>query len=369
MYRLIKIMTLLILMAGWMAPVWAAPGSLNTWVQTSTNIQPGSNGNAFSFSPNYAVDQTVFAATYTGVYKSTDGGFTWQPTGLTKASSSLAFSPDFSSDQVLLAGTGQGVWVTRDGGDHWADISANLPGAARGILVVRFSPNYLQDHTFFVGTRDDGLYKAADVNAPNWTASGMNATNSRINSLVFSPGYASDQVLFAGAYTGTAGGGIYKSSNNGDSWITIENWDPEPVHRNVTALAISPNYQNDQTLFVGLYAAGVYRSTDSGNNWNFLSGLGNQYIQSLTISPGYAVDGTVFAGEEGDGCYLTSDGGTSWRTFNTGFDGDKSILALAIPPNQTGQPFNLFAGMFGDRVWQLLYQNVLTKVYLPLVIR
>ncbi len=76
MYRLIKIMTLLILMAGWMAPVWAAPGSLNTWVQTSTNIQPGSNGNAFSFSPNYAVDQTVFAATYTGVYKSTfPGGF------------------------------------------------------------------------------------------------------------------------------------------------------------------------------------------------------------------------------------------------------------------------------------------------------
>ncbi len=54
MYRLIKIMTLLILMAGWMAPVWAAPGSLNTWVQTSTNIQPGSNGNAFSFSPNWS---------------------------------------------------------------------------------------------------------------------------------------------------------------------------------------------------------------------------------------------------------------------------------------------------------------------------
>jgi photosystem II stability/assembly factor-like uncharacterized protein len=374
MKKLVMVLLLGVLSIGLAIPLWGAPGSPNTWVHTPTNMTVGSVL-GFGFSPDYGVDQTVFAAT-SNVFKSTDGGLTWGPTTLNKASSSLAFSPNYASDHVLIAGTNQGVWKTISGGTNWTDLSATLPGLAKSILVVAFPPNYPSNPTVFAGTRDAGLYKTTDINTPNWTLAGsgssINTKKSRITSLAFSPNFAADQVVFAGAYTdqGTdpIKGGIYKSIDGGANWTPINNWNPEPVHRNVNALVISPNYINDHTVFAGLYSgAGVYKSTDGGETWVFLPGTQFLYIQSLAISPNYALDGTVFAGEEGGGCYLTTDGGNSWRAFNTGFNGDKSILSLAIPPTQTSQPFNVFAGMFGDRVWQMLYQNF--RLFLPMTIQ
>jgi hypothetical protein len=146
----------------------------------------------FGFSPNYAVDQTAFAAT-SNVFKSTDGGLTWESV-LNRASSSLAFSPNYASDHILIAGTNAGVWKTTTGGNNWVDISTNLPSGAKSILVVVFPPNYPNDPTVFAGTRDAGLYKATDINTPTWTLAGsgssINTKKSRIISLVFSPNFA-----------------------------------------------------------------------------------------------------------------------------------------------------------------------------------
>ena len=104
-----------------------------------------------------------------------------------------------------------------------------------------------------------------------------------------------------------------------------------------------------------------------GNSSVFPPEIKNLNIESLAISPNFAVDGTVFAGEDNLGCYLTTDGGNSWRTINNGFGVNKNILTLAIPPNQINQPFNVFAGVSGDMVWQMLYQDL--RILLPLVIR
>jgi photosystem II stability/assembly factor-like uncharacterized protein len=374
MKQLIKVVTLLSLWIGLAAPVVGSPDPVNTWVQTSTNMTSGADVGGFAFSPNYAVDHTVFAATYAGVFKSTDGGLTWWgcTSVLNQHFSSLAFSPNYASDHILIAGHSYGVRKTSDGGTTWPDINTDLPTESRNILVVAFSPDYANDQTFFAGTRDSGLFKAADINAPHWTPAGSlpYSLNSRITSLVFSPGYAADQVIFVGSGLGDIrpgyGGGIYKSNDKGVTWTAVSAWLPEPSHRTVLTLVISPNYQNDHTVFAGLFAAGVYKSTDGGNNWVLLPGTRNLTIQSLVISPNFAVDGTVFAGGS-SACYLTTDGGNSWRTLNAGFGGYKSILTLAIPPNQINQPFNVFAGMSGDRVWQMLYQDL--RIFLPLVIR
>src|SRR5665213_1201668 len=60
--------------------------------------------------------------------------------------------------------------------------------------------------------------------------------------------------LFAGT-----GGGMYRSSNNGTSWIAVNNG--LPANANVSAIVVSGS-----NLFAGT-SAGVFLSTDNGTSW------------------------------------------------------------------------------------------------------
>ena len=111
-----------------------------------------------------------------------------------------------------------------------------------------------------------------------------------------------------------------------------------PRGGSVTALALSPNYADDRTVFAGLRGQGVYRSLDGGSVWQS-SGLTDQAIVDLAISPNFAVDHTLFAAMgEGNGSYnvhRSTDGGATWQPpYVTPYgDGFKKISALRISPN------------------------------------
>ena len=96
-------------------------------------------------------------------------------------------------------------------------------------------------------------------------------------------------------------------------------------------------------------------------------------LLALAVSPSFAVDGTVFgSGTLCDGACLTVDGGKSWKLLNAGFPTqlNMNIRTLAIPPNQSSQPFNLFSGNASAitpfSVWQMLFQN--WRLFLPLTV-
>jgi photosystem II stability/assembly factor-like uncharacterized protein len=370
MKQTILVLTLLCLASGLASPVFGTP-NYNTWGQTSTNL-PTDDVNCIAFSPNYASDQTVFAAG-SNVFKSLDRGLTWGPTQLNKGSSSLSFS----SNNILMAATSSGIYVTLDGGAIWNPIHNNLP-ASGNTKVVAFSPNHAVDHTIFAGTSANGLYKATwdgiISHLPNWARVPNIPADGQVTRLVFSPNYAADHIVFAGVPVAVTGRGIYKSTDSGASWraITINNWNPQRT-LSIESLAISPNFPNDGTLFTSLHP-GVYRSTDGGESWNLLPGAENMLFLSLAVSPSFAVDGTVFgSGTLCDGACVTTDGGKSWRLLNAGFPTqlNMNIRTLAIPPNQSSQPFNLFSGnasaLTPYSVWQMLYQN--WRLFLPLILR
>ena len=121
MKKMFLVLALLCLALGLANPVFGSPALFNTWYPTSTNL-PGDDVNSIAFSPNYAINNTVFAAS-SNVFKSTDGGLTWGPTQLKKAANSLAFS----SDNVLMAATSSGVYATLDGGVIWNPIHTICP--------------------------------------------------------------------------------------------------------------------------------------------------------------------------------------------------------------------------------------------------
>ena len=87
---------------------------------------------------------------------------------------------------------------------------------------------------------------------------------------------------------------------------------------NVSAMALSPDYTTDLTLFVGTFG-GVFKSTDGGAYWSAVNaGLTNLYVHALALSPDYASDRTLFAGTYSDGVFKATDGGTSWSAMNAG---------------------------------------------------
>ena len=133
----------------------------------------GFNGNGYysfadvAISPDYHNDQTFFAARTSmlsiggSVYRTTDGGDTWEFVYGTDFVGSLAISPQFASDQTIIAGTNeQAARISKDGGDNWTKLgewpsSISDRGAA---LQVVLPPNYPDDGTVLPGAaRDSGV--------------------------------------------------------------------------------------------------------------------------------------------------------------------------------------------------------------------
>ncbi len=98
-------------------------------------------------------------------------------------------------------------------------------------------------------------------------------------------------------------------------------------HDQVRGLGISPNFANDKTLFVAVegeqtstHYEDILKSTDGGTTWIKLPrGMDNRSgFSVIRVSPNFNNDNTVFATTLGDGVYQSSDRGNSWQLFNTG---------------------------------------------------
>lgn len=123
-----------------------------------------------------------------------------------------------------------------------------------------------------------------------------------------------------------------------DAYSALERDDPLPT----TALALSPDFSRDKTLFAGVTGA-VLRSTDAGAGWHIASlGTPPPAISALVVSPDYAHDGVVYAGALEDGVFRSADRGLHWRAANFGLL-DWHVLCMVISPD-FAQDETLFAG-------------------------
>ncbi len=91
-----------------------------TWAPLRNSVQY--TAISFAISPNYLVDQTIYIGTFqSGLIKTTDGGRTYGPTGLAQNFvTALAISSGFATDQTLFAATYRGIFKSTDAGATWA---------------------------------------------------------------------------------------------------------------------------------------------------------------------------------------------------------------------------------------------------------
>jgi photosystem II stability/assembly factor-like uncharacterized protein len=125
-----------------------------------------------------------------------------------------------------------------------------------------------------------------------------------------------------GDFPARASYGVFKSTNGGLSWDTVNTGLPTSL-LNIHCIAVQEN--NADVAYVGTWRDGVYKTINGGLTWTISnSGLTSSDIRSLTIHPNDTL--TVFAGSgDGGGLFKSSNGGTSWSPVNTG-------LTLSCPP-------------------------------------
>lgn len=238
-------------------------------------------------------------------------------------------------------------------------------------LIV--SPAFSEDSTIFFTTRRHGIF-AHRLDTDNTRL--INEDIGMTSSFLVSPGYGYDSTLFAAE----RGRGVFKSTDSGSTWKTINNglrflkeWE-EAFNQHVDyqtiigsrnyslILRISPDYKNDQTLFL-FCGEGVYKSMNGGKHWDklFISDrIGNKLILDLAVSPSYATDKTILISIKGNGLFKSNDGG---KTFSpVGRDlitHNHEIFGIAFAPLKAHENMimarseeNLFLSENGGLTWQ-----------------
>lgn len=223
----------------------------------------------------------------TGIYRSRDGGASWQAAEPVGAVSALAIDPQ--QPTTIYAVGGYGVAKSTDGGASWQGSgSFALSVAALAIDPTDSAKIYTGGQGESVAN-ESSFYKSANGGV-SWNLSSTCLKNS-VNAIAIDP------LTPTTIYLGTTGperphsfsDSVYKSTDGGNSWCAVRAHLPD--HR-VYTLALDP--KAPATLYAGAYD-GVFKSTDGADTWNAVrSGLPNTQVNALVVDP--AIPATLYAG-------------------------------------------------------------------------
>lgn len=239
-------------------------------------------------------NENVFAGTNGGVFLSTNNGANWikRIIGLTDTIvNCIAINGSY-----IFAGTKSGVFLSSDNGASWKIMNNGLPS------IPNIQTLSIQGINIYAGTYGYGLFMSTN-NGANWSLIGIPV------SIVYSLTNKDDSV-FAGT-TGWAegAGGEFLCNNNGVSWKLFGLY-----NNSIECFAI-----NGKNMFAGTEAGGVFLSTDNGESWtaknNGLpkwSSTGYFSVYDIKLKGNY-----IFAGTE-EGIYYSTDMGTNWIFCTSG---------------------------------------------------
>ncbi len=268
-----------------------------------------------------------------GVWKSTDQGETWKATmDRENAIAMGALAVDRQNPNVLYAGTGEmssnidsytgaGVMKTTDGGDTWRPVGLTSVGAFSRIVVHPKNSNLV----FAGATKNNGgFYRSTDAGI-TWTRT----FEDPVSDVTVNP--ANENQL----WIGTMSKGIYRSDDGGLSWA-VKNFDLGVPGSTLARISVqcapsSPNnlyalvYETQGSGTNATHYSRIYKSSNSGDGWqiiydnspsNFLNSTGpaqGWYNNVIAVHP--TDPNLVIAG--GIDIVRTTNGGNNWQLIDT----------------------------------------------------
>ena len=245
----------------------------------------------------------------------------WTSSGLdTLHIKSLAVDP--GNPQILYAGTNEGLYRKLYCQGDW--YKTELPDVGVYAIAAATLPN---GH-LFAGTYGQGIYRSTDGGL-SWESINQGLGSLYIYALALSPQYDSDHTVYAG----TAAQGVFKSVDGGDTWQSASDG---LTTLELTALSVHP--ADPQVLLAGTFDRGIFRSANGGESW-YPVPIGNDVVWCLAHSRSRPE--VVYAGTN-DGVYRSDNGGLSWNPTDLG-----STYSLVVHPSYPGY---CMAGTYGSGV-------------------
>lgn len=201
------------------------------------------------------------------------------------------------------------------------------PGGGGNITTIEISND--NPNVIYVGCDVGGIYRSTN-NAESWQIINNGLTNYVIYDIAIDPQTSS--TLYA-----ATGGGVFKSTDNGDTWVIKRNGFPpisqwllsspigeivvDPVSPSIVYAGIGVRHQfgHNYPQWISVEEKGViYKSTDYGESWSKIQNTGID-INAMNYSMAIDSDNpTVLYVATDYGVYKTADAGNTWQSKNTG---------------------------------------------------
>jgi PKD repeat protein len=332
--------------------LWKSTDNGTTW-STNTDLLPNLGVSGIAIDPLHP--DTMYIATgdrdggdtYSiGVLKSTDGGTTWNPTGLTLQLTNYARLTGMvihpTQTQTLVVSSRAGIYRTTNGGASW---TITQGGSFQSLKSVPGAP-----HLLYAGTDSNGKVWFSRNFGQTWTmitgGSGLPA-NGPARCEVATTAADTNYVyaLFGANNNGLYG--VYRSTNKGVTWSQMHGSTPNLLDWSTTgsgsggqawydlAIAVSP-INKDELLIGGV---NVWRSNNGGSNFalsgHWYGGGGSSFVHAdqhwLEFRPG---TNEIWAGNDG-GMYVSPNGGlaNSWLSKNNGLSVTQYYKIATTPAN------------------------------------
>ncbi|MGH8280324.1 MAG: WD40/YVTN/BNR-like repeat-containing protein [Gammaproteobacteria bacterium] len=265
-----------------------------------------------------------------GMYKSTDGGRTWTHIGLTDSMQigKILVDPN-NANIVYVAALGhayaanpeRGVFKSTDGGQSWQKLL--YKDADTGAIDLAFGATPETIYAALWQTRrppwntyppssgpGSGLYVSHDAGA-HWTEiEGHGFASGTLGRIGIGVAPSNPRIVYANVQAAVGEGGLYRSDDGGATWTHVDSdtdiWSRWWYFGEVT---VDPN--NPDIVYIPKQV--IYKSTDGGQSFTPFRGdpTGDDY-QRLWINP---VDPMYMLSGADQGASVSVDGGRSWSTW------------------------------------------------------
>src|SRR6056300_11985 len=385
------------------------------------NIGPGGmSGRVTSIDAVHDNPEIMYVGTASGgLWKSTSGGIKWAPIFDKQITASVgAVAIQQSNPSVVWVGTGEGnprnslnggygVFKTLDGGKTWNSMGLEKTRHIHKILIDPTDPN-----TVYVGAigspwgahEERGVYKTTD-GGKSWERILFSNNTSGVADMVMDPknpnkiiaalwDHKRDPWFFK---SGGPGSGLYMTYDGGENWKKLSDKEGLPKGElGRMGLAIAASKTDVIYALIESKKNALYKSTDGGSSWKMInnkSDIGNRpfYYSDIFVDPqnenrvysvftyvnvsedggknfnelmpAYGVDNGVHPdhhawwihpkngqfmmdGNDG-GMNITRDGGASWR-----FVGNIPVAQFYHISTDNEYPYNVYGGMQDNGSWR-----------------
>ncbi|MGI9076109.1 MAG: WD40/YVTN/BNR-like repeat-containing protein [Gemmatimonadaceae bacterium] len=325
-----------------------------------------------------------------GVWKTTDAGRSWLniSDGFFEAASMGAIDVADSDPNVVYAGTGsdglrsnvsigKGVYKSADAGKTWTHAGLRNAGQIGAVVIHPATPDIVYAAAIgnpFKPNRERGVYRTRD-GGKSWQKILYISDSTGAVDIELQPG--KPNVVYAAMWraerkpwtivSGAREGGVYKSTDGGDSWTKLTNGLPNELIGKID-FAVSPAMPNRLYALVEAKPGnGLYRSDDAGESFaavnDTTAGLITRPFYYTNVDADPANADVVYVGTEG--FYKSTDGGRTFATMPTPHGdnhdlwinpGDPSIM---VQSNDGGANVSLDSG----KSWSTLYNQPTAELY------